>query len=161
MMRSSALAAAVVLLGATVLAHAQMPGSKVATVTASAKPAKVARGGSGTLTLTVAVAPGFHINANKPASEYLIPTAFQGTATAGVKFGAPRYPGAKSIDVSYEKKPLLVYDGKFVIQVPFTVAKTAKPGPTRLNGTLHYQACNDTSCYPPSSAAFKAPVVIR
>lgn len=138
-------------------AGAQMPGmSKVATVSASAKPTALARGGRGVLTVTVAVAPHFHINAHAPGNPDLIGTDF--TAT-GAAFGAVHYPAPKIIPVG--KKPTRVYQGRSVITVPFTVPKTAKPGRMTVGGSLTYQGCNDTMCYPPTTVPVKAVVIVR
>ena len=141
---------------------AQGPGNvTVATVTASAQPAGVVRGGKGVLAITVAVAPQFHINAHKPNDPDLIPTTFTANKTAGVTFGAPRFPAARTIKVSYEKQPMMVYQGRSTILVPFTVAKTARPGRLVVGGTLGYQGCNATSCYPPATAPVSAPVTVK
>ncbi len=138
-------------------AGAQMPGmSKVATVAASAKPAALARGGQGVLTITVAVAPHFHINAHAPSNPDLIGTDFHGT---GAAFGAARYPMPKTIAVG--KKPTRVYQGRTVITVPFIVPKTAKPGRMTVAGNLTYQGCNDTMCYPPTTVPVKAVVTVK
>lgn len=157
--------AAAAILGLSALsaaAGAQSPGNvKVATVTAAARPATVARGGKGVLLVTVVVSPHFHINAHKPNDPDLIPTAFMGTGAAGIALGAAKYPAPKTIKVSYEKLPMTVYQGRAVIAVPFTVANAAKPGRVTLLGTLGYQGCNETSCYPPASVPVSAVVTVK
>ena len=156
-------ASALLLLGMMVVPTlAQGPGNvTVATVTASASPAGVTRGGKGVLAITVAVAPQFHINAHKPNDPDLIPTTFTANKIAGVTFGAAKFPTAKTIKVSYEKQPMMVYQGRTTILVPFSVAKTAKPGHLAVSGTLGYQGCNAQSCYPPASAPVSAAVTIK
>ncbi|MCW3059324.1 MAG: dsbD [Capsulimonas sp.] len=161
MIRRSFAAAAALLITAAIPALAQMPGANVAKVSTTAKPAAVKHGGKGVLAITVNVAPGFHINANKPNDPDLIPTVFTAENTPGVKFGAPKYPATKSITVSYEKKPMLVYQGKAVILIPYTIAPTAKPGKVVLKGTLGFQGCNDSSCFPPDSAPVSASVTVK
>ena len=149
------------------LAWAQMPPrTKVATATATAAPATVTRGGKGVLTVTVSVAPQFHINANRPNDKDLIPTVVEPVLVTratnpGITFGAPRYPAARTIHVSYEKQPMLVYTGRSVVTVPFTVSRTARPGPVAIGAIVHYQGCNATSCFPPSSAPVRATVTVR
>lgn len=138
-------------------ARAQMPGmTKVATVSATAKPGALVRGGKGVLTITVAVAPRFHINAHQPGDPDLVGTDFHGT---GAMFGAVRYPAPKTIQAG--GKPTRVYVGRSVITVPFTVPKTAKPGRFAVGGSLTYQGCNETMCYPPTAVPIKAVVTVR
>ncbi len=128
----------------------------MATVTAAAKPAVVARGGKGVLLVTVDVGPQYHINANKPNDPAYIATVWSGQPSGGVTFGPAKYPAPKAMKLSYANKPLLVYTGRAVIAVPFTVAKTAKPGKTALAGALAFQGCDAKSCYPPASAQVRA-----
>lgn len=142
-------------------AQAQLGGPKVATVTAVSKPAVVSRGGRGLLLVTVIVEPKYHINAHVPNDPAYIPTAFSGQAAPGVTFGAAKYPAAQLVKVSYSPKPLLVYRGKATIAVPFTVAKTAKPGRIALAGAVVFQGCDAKSCYPPASAPVRAIATIK
>lgn len=144
--------------GTTALAQG-MPGANIATVTAQAAP--VAHGGHGMLAVTVRVAPGYHINAHKPADPDLIPTTWQGHAPAGVTFGTARFPVAQTVHASYEKLPMKVYMGRSVVLVPFTVAKAVRPGHITLTGTLNYQGCNATSCFPPASVPIRALVTVK
>ena len=142
-------------------AHAQFGGPKVATVTASAKPAIIAPGGRGVLVVTVAVGPQYHINAHVPNDPAYIATAFAGQKTPSIVYGTPVYPAPRAMKLSYASKPLLVYTGHAVITVPFTVAKTARPGKAALAGALSFQGCDAKSCYPPASAQVRAAVTVK
>lgn len=135
------------------------PRSGAATVTASAQPARVSPGGQGTLTLTVAVAPGFHINAHKPKNPDLIPVDFVAGQAKGVVLGQAQYPSPQTIKVGAED--VLAYTGTTTISVPFTVAAGAKPGPATVGGTFSYQGCNDQICYPPKTVPIQATVTIQ
>lgn len=146
---------------ALVPAHAQFGAPKVATVTATAKPATVAPGGRGVLRVTVAVGSKYHINAHAPNDPAYIATVFAAQKTPGITFGHAAYPAPKAMKLSYAPKPLLVYVGKAVIAVPFTVAKTAKLGKTALAGALSFQGCDAKSCYPPASAQVRAAVTVK
>lgn len=151
---------ATMLAGLTLNAQAQSPGkATVAVVSASVTPAHIGRGGTGLLTVTLAVAPQFHVNAHKTNDPDLIATNFAPTAPAGVKFGAARYPAPHMLTL--DGKPTPVYVGRTIIVVPFTVAKTAKAGAHTLGGQLTYQGCNAASCFPPKTVAVKAAAAIR
>ncbi len=151
---------AAALAGLTLTAQAQSPGkATVAVVSAAVTPAHVGRGGKGVLTVTLAVAPQFHVNAHKTNDPDLIATDFAPSAPAGVKFGAAHYPAPHMLTL--DGKPSPVYVGRTTIVVPFTVAKTAKAGTASLGGQLTYQGCNAASCFPPKTVAVKAAVAIR
>lgn len=135
--------------------------SPVPTVSSVAKPGSVSRGGHGTLTMTVSVPAGYHVNANKIADPYLIPTVLSVKPASGITLGAPKYPKPASVANPAGGSNLMVYKGKVAIVVPFTVSKSAKPGRVPLESTLKYQMCNDKSCFPPSSAVAKSAVTVK
>ena len=142
-------------------ANAQYGAPKVATVTAVSEPAAVAPGGKGVLLVTMNVKPGFHVNANKPNDPAYIATVFSGRSGHGITYGTAHYPTARPVKVSYSPTPLLVYVGRAVIAVPYTVAKTAKPGKAALAGSVAFQGCDAKSCYPPASAQVRASVTVK
>jgi len=142
-------------------AHAQFGGPKVATVTAAVRPAAVPHGGKGVLYVTLNVGSKYHINAHTPNDPAYIATVFQGQQTPGIAYGTAHYPLPKAMTLSYAPKPLLVYTGKVVIAVPFTVAKSARPGKIALAGAVSFQGCDAKSCYPPASAQVRAVVTVK
>jgi len=136
---------------------AQSPGRmRVATAAASVSPAYVARGGRGVLTVTLSVAPQFHVNAHKTTDPDLIATTFTPTAAAGVHYGPAHYPVPRLMTL--DGKPTPVYTGRAIITVPFTVSRSAPAGRLRVGGQLTYQGCNATSCYPPQTVSIGAAV---
>lgn len=141
-------------------ARAQGP-TIVSVASVKASPATVTPGGHGTLRVTLSVAPGYHINAHTPNDPSLIPTLLT-ASSAGAVFGAARYPASKAIKVSYTPKPILVYEAKTTILMPFTVAKSAKPGrKMAILGTLSFQGCNQSSCFAPASLPIHATVGVK
>lgn len=141
-------------------ARAQEP-TIVSVASVKASPATVVPGGHGTLTVTLSVAPGYHINAHTPNDPSLIPTSLTVTS-AGAIFGAARYPASKTIKVSYAPKPILVYESKTTILVPFTVSKAAKHGKKMaILGMLSFQGCNQSSCFAPTSLPVHATVEVK
>ncbi|HZR84806.1 MAG TPA: cytochrome c biogenesis protein CcdA [Candidatus Binatia bacterium] len=140
--------AAVLLLAAAVFAV-----MSTAAATAAPPPANVVKLGgtverraSGGIELAarVEIAPGFHINANRPDADFLIPTVLTVTAP-GAQFDAPSYPDpvAKAFAFS-EGKKLLVYDGAIDIRARSASVPT---GPIR--AALRYQACDEERCLAP------------
>lgn len=94
------------------------------------------------------VADGFHVNSHTPKSELLIPTALNLDAADGVKTEAIQYPAGTAYSFSFEPNEKLdVYTGVFTVKVPVVV----EAGSHTVNGTLHYQACDNAACYPPKT----------
>lgn len=117
-------------------------------------------GGDGVLRVTAQVEPGWHVNANPPSEDYLIPTEVVLELPAGLTAGALRYPAGKSLRFGFSEEPLLVYDGEIVIEVPVTAAPGMATGKLVANGDLRYQACNDELCLAPASVRFPLAVTV-
>ncbi len=123
-------------------------GPKV-TYTAATEANGVAAGGALKALVLVSLSPNWHVNANKPLEDFLIPTELVFTAADGVSASEVVYPEHKLFKTKFQDQPLAVYEEKFAIEVAIAVAADATPGPRLLKGTLRYQACNDTQCSPP------------
>lgn len=153
--------AAFALLSVALPSFAQVPDVKIVTATATATPAVVAPGGKGVWRVMLTVNPAFHINAHVPGDKLLIPTTFAVGKTPGVSFGPPQFPAPKTLRTPSSKRRLRVYVGASTIMIPFKVASTAHPGPLTLTGTVHYQGCTASACFPPDSADIKAQVTVK
>jgi len=104
------------------------------------------------LQLRFQIVPGYHINSHTPRSQLLIPTALSFQPTDGVKPGTLQYPTGQLYSFPFDPSDKLdVYAGNFTIRVPVT----ATPGDHTLNATLRYQACDNASCYPPTTLPVK------
>jgi hypothetical protein len=108
------------------------------------------QGKPATVPLSFRVASGYHINSNQPKSEFLIPTVLKVEATTDIVIGKTSYPEGK--DTSFAFAPdekLNVYTGDFEVDVLVRPLHTVQPGKYVVRGTLKYQACDNTACYPP------------
>ena len=92
---------------------------------------------------------GYHVNSDKPPSEYLIPLKLTWTATGALQGGEVTFPKPSLLTVGDQK--LTVFTGSFDLLAKFKVAPTAPAGPGVVTGKLRYQACNDTTCFPPKT----------
>lgn len=113
-------------------------------------PITVQAGTSKTVELPFRVAPGYHINSHKPASELLIPTVLSVNPPTNVAVAKLTYPAGE--DRSFPFSPgekLNVYTGDFAVTALVRPARTTPPGTYRVKGMLKYQACDDRACYPP------------
>ncbi len=101
--------------------------------------------------ITCSVEPGYHVNSNAPAEDYLIPLKLTWTSTGALEPGAVAYPKPQSMKFAYSKQPLSVFTGDFDLIARFKVAGNAPAGPGIATGKLRYQACNDRACFAPKS----------
>ncbi|HYG99503.1 MAG TPA: protein-disulfide reductase DsbD domain-containing protein [Terriglobales bacterium] len=130
-------------------------GSKGPSVTAAPiAPVTVARGGSASFEIDFRVAPGFHINSNQPKGEYLLPTALKLDPPSDVVIAKISYPPGQDYSFSFAPdEKLNVYSGDFKIRGTVKTTSTVPAGTYRVHGTLNYQACDNTACYPPKKLA--------
>ncbi len=113
-------------------------------------PAAAAPGREVSLTLEVAVAPGFHLNAQKPSDPDLIPTRLELAPLAGVALKAARFPAPVGRRLAFLGQSDQFHDGTFLVTVTLQVAKDAAAGSRRGELVLSYQACDDQMCLMPA-----------
>lgn len=115
-------------------------------------------GSAADATVTLKVAPGWHVNSNKPSEDYLRPTIVTLKGAGGVTPGRPTYPAGEMVKLAYSETPLSVFQGDVKVTVPLRVAKTAHGGTVTLKGTVDFQPCNATSCFAPATIPFSLSV---
>jgi thiol:disulfide interchange protein DsbD len=124
------------------------------------KPVKAVAGTTMEMPILINVVQGFHINAEKPTFDYMIPTKLEWLAT-DLKLDGTAYPPAVKKEFEFAPgEKLDVYENDVRIVSKFQVPKTAKPAKLTLQGKLRYQACDNKACYPPVTVPFQAPVEI-
>lgn len=106
--------------------------------------------------VAVRIRKGYHINADRPLEDYLIPTKLSWRA-APLVAASIDYPPAERIRPSFSEKPLAVYSSRIVIRTRFA-APAAETGLSELKGKLRFQACTDKACLPPKTIEFAVPV---
>jgi thiol:disulfide interchange protein DsbD len=157
------LAGSAMVLPAGRAAHAQV-GSAIPEarelVKITASPVAIVAGGRATAQVHLAILPGWHINANPPNPDYMIPTEIALAGAAGVRAGAPHYPLAHGVKLSFEDSELQVYDGSATLGIPLTASAQASNGTHTLQGTLTFQACDDKVCLPPQDLPFTVAVTV-
>ena len=121
---------------------------------------KIAAGSTATAQLELAIEPTWHITANPPSPDYMIPTVVSLKAAAGVSAARIHYPAAQQLKVEFDPAPLSVYTQAVTIPLPLNAAATAENGSHTLRGTLRYQACNDQVCTAPTSIPFTIEVEV-
>jgi hypothetical protein len=111
--------------------------------------------------ISISLGAGYHANSNTPHEAYLIPFKLTWTA-APLSVEAVIYPKAHDEKYAFSPdKPLSVFTGNFDITTKFKVPADAVAGIMILPGKLHYQACNNTMCFPPKTVDVKLPVEVQ
>jgi hypothetical protein len=131
-------------------ALAQSSSKGVVGVEAAGPASPVAAGSTFTGKITLAVRPGYHINAQKPTEDFLIGTNVTVTPPAGVSVVRTAYPKAQFATFSFAEEPLAVYEGTVTIEVTMK-AEAAASGTLSVPAKVRFQACNDQQCLPPST----------
>lgn len=112
----------------------------------------VARGGALGIDVFATIARGWHINAHKPNQPFLKPTVLDIAVPEGVTVEAANYPPADHRKFAFAgDAELLVYEGKLGLSTAIRVPAIFSPTRLRVEATLHYQACDDTTCLRPTS----------
>jgi len=108
------------------------------------------QGKPATVPLSFRVARGYHINSNQPKSEFLIPTVLKVEATTDIVIGKTTYPDGQDMSFAFAPdEKLNVYTGDFTVDVLVRPLASVQPGKYIVRGTLKYQACDNSACYPP------------
>ncbi len=142
-------------------AQAQFKPPDAVRVLPPASPVVASAPGTLEVPVRLEITHGYHINAEKPTLEYLIPTKLEWTSKEFKLLGI-EYPAAEHYTFSFSpEKPLDVYQGTATIHSRFQVPRGVAPGKVTLRGKLRYQACDDKACYPPVNLPVEAQVEIR
>jgi len=99
----------------------------------------------------VRVDPNWHINSDTPHDETLIPTTVsaKGTSVTLVKVD---YPKSEDIKLGFSEQPVAVFEGENLFAVTLRVSDKAPVGKETVQVALNYQACDNQSCMPPTTA---------
>lgn len=128
-----------------------IPGRKAPSVSMAAVSATaVTRGKSNPVHLRFRVGSGFHVNSNKPKSEFLIPTVLKLSAPTDIVIGRVTYPAGSEMSFAFAPEDKLsVYTGEFPVVVDVRPLAEVIPAKYMIRGELRYQACDKAACYPP------------
>lgn len=152
--RTAATAALIAAIATSAPAQApKLPGF-IASVKTAVSPAALKPGTKATLTLTITMAPGYHIYSTNPGDEFAIATQLTPLKAPGVSYGKAVWPKP----TLHEK--VRIHEGTAVVTVPITIEKTAKPGMLKLGASIMAQGCNESACLPPDTFTAVASVMI-
>jgi uncharacterized protein YyaL (SSP411 family) len=110
------------------------------------------------LIINIDMQPGWHINANRPLSDNLIPTVLQANernTTWGISDII--YPPPVKKNLGFQDEKLSLYEGN--IQLKATVEEKSRTrDEAMLRIKLRLQACDDEICLPPEQLELQIPV---
>lgn len=112
-------------------------------------------GESFVLTLELNITPGYHINAQKPEDELLIPTSVEFKELPVVEVKEIIFPPAVKKKFKFSEKMLSVYEGQIKVKVRLKLADDFCGSSLELRGQVRYQACNEEACLRPMTVPFK------
>lgn len=103
--------------------------------------------------LQVRLPEGFHVNSNQPRDPALIPIRLSVEPPAGITVTEIVYPEPIDLRQQGVDEPLSVFEREFAIGVRLTLAGDLPAEEIAVPASLRYQACDETVCYFPVTAA--------
>jgi thiol:disulfide interchange protein DsbD len=99
----------------------------------------------------VTLEEGWHVNADRPLEDFLIPTELAVSPPDGITVRRIAYPEALMLESEMSEGPMAVFESEFLIGIVLQVGEDVAPGTYPITSTLSYQACNDRFCIAPAS----------
>jgi len=155
----AAIAVALLITAASVPLQAQTDEPVVkATVVPAAAPLRA--GAAHKLDLELSIRAPFHINSDMPSEAYLIGTTVDFKPQKGAVFGKIAFPSAQNKKFSFSDNPLSIFEGTIRISFEVNLAADFAGRELVIEGSVGYQACDETSCQPPTEAPFKKAIAV-
>jgi hypothetical protein len=99
---------------------------------------------------TIHIKPGFHVNSHQPTSPELIPTEMKFSPPEDLVIAKVKYPAGELMSFPFDPtNKLSVYSGAVIVRAVVLPQPKANAGRYTVHGELRYQACDNSSCYPP------------
>lgn len=136
--------------GASASAQFRKP---VAELTPTVQQQAIHPGQTMTVSLRVELPEKIHVQSDKPRDPFVIPTTLTLTLPEGVTVEEITYPASTDFLLAGQEVPLLVFEHEFTIEVRLALDPDVSPGEMVVPGSLLYQACDDTVCFVPTTAA--------
>jgi suppressor for copper-sensitivity B len=139
---------------------AQLQRPSKATLNLAADRTAYEPGSEATVGAFMTIDTGWHTNSHEPTFEYLIPTILEVSLPEGWEPARISYPAGEMKTFSFEELPLSVYEGEVELRATLQVPADAPEGSATVEAILRYQACDDRSCLPPTTAEARLDLTI-
>lgn len=165
-MKTLAIVATVLLIGGFGASAQKLPWQNAGTPAANApmvrflypQQVQVQAGKPYTVQMHFRIASGLHINSHTPLQKSLIRTDLNASAPAGVKITDVQFPaGSPYAFPAAPSEKLSVYTGEIVVDMRIV----AQRGNHLIQGSLRYQACDNSTCFPPRNVPVAVDVVAQ
>jgi len=110
--------------------------------------------------IELAIADGWHVNANPASLEQLIPVTVTLDSPLELKDVRTEYPKGESLTVEGLNESINVYAGRVSIRSSATPGEDATPGDSTIDVTIRYQACDANRCMPPQAIKLQVPMKV-
>ncbi|MDE0963335.1 MAG: DUF255 domain-containing protein [Candidatus Latescibacteria bacterium] len=112
------------------------------------------------VTVHLTVREGWHINANPPSGDSLIPTSLTVNADLPLGFGGVHYPAGQDYIFPALAETLSVYEGEVTLWADLLLPEKAAGMAGDLRLLVQYQACDDARCLPPAELSRSVRLVV-
>ena len=121
---------------------------------------KLPAGGTCQIAVQLDIKEGWHINANPPDPEHMIPTKIVIKSKMGTKLSDVTYPKGHGYKFEGEEKDVQVYEKEAILRGTLTVPEKIGGQSEELEISITYQACKENECLPPKTIKFTGTLIV-
>lgn len=110
--------------------------------------------------VTLQIEEGWHLYAQNPEIDFLIPTTVEAISTPNVSFGDVRAPQAEEKFDALLQQTMNTYIGEITFYVPVTISAEEEAGTVEFTLEVMTQACDNRSCLAPQTTALELSIEI-
>jgi uncharacterized protein YyaL (SSP411 family) len=117
-------------------------------------------GDSCEIAIEIEVEQGWHLNANPPQPDFVIPVQVSLLETTPLRLEDVKYPAGAPLKVAGSEEPLSVYQGRVWITGRLVAGQNFSSARIPLELQVRYQLCDDQKCLQPKTLQLKSDVSI-
>jgi len=133
---------------------------EIVTVKVVPPAAPLKAGQSAPIALELTIKSTYHINAEQPLEDFLIGTTVDFKAPSGVVYKKIAFPPAEVRKLDLSPNPMAIYEGTLKITAEVALAPDFKAAEFAIEGSIGYQACDNSMCLPPAEVKFSRKVTV-
>ncbi len=133
---------------------------EIVTVKVVPPAAPLKAGRSAPIALELTIKSTYHINAEQPLEDFLVGTTVDFKAPSGVVYKKIAFPPAEVRKLDLSPNPMAIYEGTLKITAEVALAPDFKAAEFAIEGSIGYQACDNSMCLPPAEVKFSRKVTV-